>query len=357
LTDIVDVRPEAGAIDFRFINRGGAVAVLDRFTISILDFRLDTTPLLEYSYGLAGNMSWDGELHYGTSLELIASNCGWGSALGLSATLTWPTLAGLFPQSALCFDFAWVEGGADLAVILLAEGADQAAMDRLRERRAAILEKAVTALSEVNEEILEEQDFLTLLSFHEQWHIREFFSDYPHAGNGPRQRWHSAYISELDSDYLPIRLGMHVVYGDQDGRQHSEDTVALTSFDRFMTEGELWIGPAGFRYKVHPVAVGPMSGRGAYAVILDPDNPGEWNYRVSRSIRPGDAARFHVVLASRVSGDFCLRLSFHVNDAQVVRSDPLWISLNHPRNASLPAGLSDGASFELRDGRLELGTR
>jgi hypothetical protein len=353
--EFTDIKPEVGAIDFKFINRGDAAAVLHQFTISILDFRLDTTPLLEYSYRLVGNRSHSDEFLYGTTLELEIGNFGWGSALGFTAALTCPVLVDLFPNAALSVDFAEVGSGANLIFTLLAEDADQSVMDRLRERRAAFLGKAVTALSDVDEELLRDPDFTTLLSLHEQWHIREFFSNYRHIDDNPRQQWHCDYIAELDSDYLPIRLDMLAEYADQNGRRKSEDAVALTSFDRSMAEGELWIGPTGFRYKIHHVSFMMMPGRDAYAVILDPENSGNQNYRISRSISPGDADRFHVVLASRMSGDFHLRLSFHINGTQVVKSNPLRITLNRPRNASLPVGISDGASFELRDGRLELG--
>jgi hypothetical protein len=361
MAKITNVKPRAGAIDFKFINRGDAAAVLHQFTIRILDFQLDTTPLLEYSYfpegdsSAEGDESPSGEFYYGTTLKLKISNFGWGSALGFNAALTYPLLADLFPQAALSIDFAEIESGSIPTFTLPATGADRAVMDRLCERRAALLTKAVTALTEVNKKILRDPDFKILLSFHEQWHIREFFSDYRDMDDDPRQQWHRDYVAGLDSDYLPIRLNMHVEYTDQNGRQNSEDTVALTDFDRSMTEGVLWVGPSGFRYEVHHVDFMLMPGRDAYAVILDPQNADEREYRVSRSIPPGDADRFHVVLASRMSGDFTLRLSFHINGTQVVQSDPLKISLNRPRNARLPQGLSDGTSFELRDGRLELG--
>lgn len=360
-TENIDVRPEVDAIDFKFINRGDAVAVLHQFTISILDFRLDTSPVLEYSYLMVGRASSDKNLvrdrgfRYGTSLELKISNFGWGSALDFTATLTSPILADLYPQSALSFESAQVESGTDLTFTLLVEGADRAVMDRLRERRAAVLGKAMTALAEVDERILGDPDFLTLLSFHEQWHIREFLSDYPRTGNSPCQQWHQDYISELDSDYLPIRLEMRVGYADQDGRRYSGDTVALTDPNRPMTEGELWIGPTGFLYMVHKVFFDEMLSHDGYAVILNPEDPNERKYRISRSIAPGDADRFHVVLASRMSGDFYVQLSFNFNGTQIVQSDPLLVSLNHPRNARLPTGLPDGVSFKLRDERLELG--
>lgn len=333
-----------------------AVSVLHQFTIRTIDFRLDTTPLLECSYSPVGGVSSSDGVHYGTILQLQVSNSGWGSALGLTAVLTCPILIDLFPPAALCFEFAEVESGADLTFTLRAEEADRAVMDRLRKRREVLLGKAVVALAEVDEEILGNEDFNTLLSFHEQWHIEEFFSDYRRIGDGPRQQWHRNYIAELNSDYIPVRLNMHIEYANQDRRPYSEETVALTSFDRSMTEGVLWIGSAGFRYDIHWVSFGMPSGGDAYAVILDPDDRGERNYRISRSIPPGDADRFHVLLASRMSGDYCLQLSFHANGVQVVESDPLWISLIHPRNAHLPASLSDDASFELRNGRLELGS-
>jgi hypothetical protein len=355
--EIAEIQPVVGAIDFKFINRGDAAAVLHEFSISVLEFRLDTTPLLQYSYFPSGASALSGEFHYGTALELEVNNSGWGGAFDFTAELTCPVLASVFPQAALSIEFAEIESGAVRTFTLLAKDADQAAMDRLRERRAKFLQKAVSALDEADEEILHSPDFAILLSLHEQWHISEFFSDGRYASSDPRQQWHRDYIAELDSDYLPIRLDIYTQYADQDGQGKSESTAALTSFDRSMTEGALWIGPNGFRYEVHMVDFMMMPGGDAYAVILDPENPGDRNYRISRSIPPGDADRFHVVLASRMSGDFLLRLSFEINGAQVVQSDLIRISLNHPRNADLPLGLIDGASFELRDGRLELGVR
>ncbi len=80
------------ALDFRFVNRGSATAVLSEIGIELLSSKLDLSPILSFSYEVE-----DGRL------ELYSSNAGWGDAKECQFRLSESSLDSIFSKADLSF--------------------------------------------------------------------------------------------------------------------------------------------------------------------------------------------------------------------------------------------------------------
>ncbi len=346
---ISDVAATYGALDFRFVNRGDATAVLRGFVLELVNVALDVTPVLTYSYvPPSSDAARD-------VLKVKIENDGWGDALNVSIRLTNAVLADALPEVKRCFTCPAVGNNGGFSFDVAFADLDQSRLASLRRRRAAVVARTVSAMEAVDPEIVMDNDVRQLLSRHEQWHVEEFFRDYDSDGLGPRQRWHCDYVAGLSGESLPTRLEMEVAYCDTRQDAHVERAVALTWMDRSMHEGDLWIRTTRFDYDAHEVSFLAAPPRDIYAVILDPEGPRERTYSISRIVAPGDAERFHILLASTQSGTFDVQLNFLVDRASRVTSEPISVTLTRRRNEALPQRLVDGAAFEIHDGSLDLG--
>ncbi|ROS43009.1 hypothetical protein EDD35_5410 [Amycolatopsis thermoflava] len=94
-----------------------------------------------------------------------------------------------------------------------------------------------------------------------------------------------------------------------------------------------------------------------HAVVLDAEPGQRRNYALSRAIEPGGVERFHVALASVKSATYEITLGFRVDGREHIWSKPMPVRLERLHGSALPDNLTDGASFEVRDGGLVLGGR
>lgn len=362
---ISDVEFRHEAIDFKFINHGDVTAILHQFTVEILDFQLDVSPVLTYSVELL--VGEGGQFNSRTyrnvyksleSLVLEVNNHGWGDAVDFSAYLSDPTIRRLFPDPKLFFHSEAVSSGESATFTLLAADADRARLQELITQRKKVLTRVATARKSMDLTMFKDPKFKQLPT-DERRLIERFWDTY---------RDERDLNDALKNAFLPIKLDLNVDYIDQKNKKHSlQEHPYLCPVERgqqkrilsppFASVGELGIDHRGFRYDLytssgmfsflHPSEV--------YSVLLDPRASHEYSYSISRAVPPTGADRFHVLVAARQSGVFTLRLTFHVNKTGLVRSDPILVSLKHPRNARLPIHLVDGASFKLGHGQLELG--
>lgn len=365
---VSDIESGYSSIDFKFINRGDATAVLHRFSLEILSFQPDLTPYLHHNYRL----TQEARSYYrstrddmglwlsndtGTKLELEVSNDGWGSASQYTVRLTDPLLNRVFGESMLAFGCAEVPSGGKATFALQAQDAGQASLEQLVMRRKAILEKIAAATPSADAAIFDDEDFNMFLSSYERQLVRQFFVNYrPNSvGLSRGQEWYDRYISERDGKYVPIELDAEVRYLGEDDSRHAEQRSFSPGPPNSVVDGELYVGAEGFRFEDDTPGFSVFSSGEIYSVILDPEGPPQRDYSISRAISPGGADRFHILLAARRSGTFVVRLTFNVDRSALVRSDPISMSFIQPRGRSLPQELADGAAFEIRDGRLELG--
>lgn len=345
------------SIDFKCVNRGDAAAFFTGLYLEVLAFTLDPAPVFSFRcQAHVPDQAGEPRNHRSRGLKMVFANHGWGDALDVEARVTCDVLRKLYSEPALTFRADAVGSGADQAFHVLASDADESTFRRLIMRRKVALKRTVAAMRAVDHSILGEHDFNLLLSHHEQWHAREFFEDSrdPRRATGPRQAWHIEYMAAVTSDQIPIQPTVDLTYTDGDGRQTTEQHEAFSRRTR-MDDGVLWIGPKGFFAEISLIMYAPAPARDVFSVILDPDGPRERRYALSRVIEPGGADRFHILVTGQKSGQYRVRFKFAVNSAGQVRSEPFVISLRRPRNVRLPTELADGASFELSDGRLELG--
>jgi len=344
---ISDVSFQHQAIDFKFINRGNVAAVLHHFTVEILDFQPDITPVFTCSVPLPFSGSpW-------SALNFEVNNQGLGDAVDFSAQLSDPILRDLFPDAKLRFRSPVVPSGKNTIFKLVAADADQQKLGESIARRKVLLTRAIAAESadpSVLTPILGDSSVLLGENFEKEFKI----------WLGTGRNWRETYAPwpKLDPDYdfLPIDLSMDVDFQDQKNNPYSMQLVPAFAIGKGSYVVGFGIGAEGFCYKyLTTIQARQLDSRQAYAVILDPRESREHSYSISRIVPPGGADRFHVIVDARQSGDFNLRLTFQVNRSAQVSSGAISISLKEPRDSQRAIMLRDGASFELHDGRLVLG--
>ncbi|MEU4482539.1 hypothetical protein AB0F68_31440 [Micromonospora sp. NPDC023966] len=124
-----------------------------------------------------------------------------------------------------------------------------------------------------------------------------------------------------------------------------------------MAEGVLWIAPGRFRYDRHQVDFCRLPYSEAVAVILEAVARVYPGYAISRVIPPGDAGRFHVLLAAKRSGTYTISIAFHTDADQPTVSTAIPVYIRRLRNERLPPDGIDGTSFAIDNGRLVLGSK
>lgn len=107
----------------------------------------------------------------------------------------------------------------------------------------------------------------------------------------------------------------------------------------------------------HEVSHNSVPPSTVHAVVLDAEPGQRRDYALSRAIEPGGVERFHVALASVKSATYEIALGFRVDGREHIWSKPMPVRLERLHGSALPDNLTDGASFEVRDGRLVLGGR
>ncbi|WP_431925422.1 hypothetical protein [Amycolatopsis tucumanensis] len=345
--EVLEQKFEVGAIDCKFVNRGDATAFLDSFSVLVKGVTVDRAPVLSYSYAVRGR-----------SVVVSARNAGWGAARRMRLRLVDPVLPDLFPaQSEVTVPV--VEPGATVPVLRLdPDPAIAGAIGDLRRRRAEFLPSVVEAMRREDDSIRASADFRALLSHHERWHVGEYFENLPR-GDSPRQQWHLRYVGALpETAEVPVGITVTGSYETEDGNSHEiTRTDVRCAIDEPVSPGVLWLGDHGFSYEFHEVSHNAVPPSTVHAVVLDAEPGQRRDYALSRAIEPGGVERFHVALASVKSATYEIALGFRVDGREHIWSKPMPVRLERLHGSALPDNLTDGASFEVRDGRLVLGGR
>jgi hypothetical protein len=384
---ISDVKFDYQAIDFKFINHGNVSAVLHQFTTEILDFQLDVTPVLACStqvpfsarleqLSLSGHEEGIVPLQ---SATIKIDNHGWGDAIEFSGHLRNHILISLFPDAKLHLYSPTVTSGGSTTLTLSTSDIEHQRIPDLIARRKAILTRTVAAAESTDPTIMDDSEFTTLMTYDERRLVELYFErlqwDKEYKRSSAARHYRDQIVAlDCGHDALPIDLEMNMNFLDQRNREYSVQKRPSLSIDSAQhLGGSIWhrreerlrvaglgIGTDGLYYTAYypppPSPARTMPSREIYAVVLDPRASRIHNYSISRVIPPGGADRFHVLVAARQSGNFVLKLTFQVNRSQFVKSDPISISVDQPRDSDLRLSvLEDGASFELHDGRLILG--
>ncbi|GHF06159.1 hypothetical protein GCM10017786_44650 [Amycolatopsis deserti] len=343
--EVLEQKFEVGAIDCKFVNRGDATAFLDSFSVLVKGVTVDRSPVLSYSYRVQGR-----------SVVVSAHNAGWGAASRMRLRLVDPVLPDLFPARSEV-TVPVVEPGATVPVLRLdPDPAVAGAIGDLRRRRAEFLGSVAEAMRREDDSIRASADFRTLLSHHERWHVSEYFADLPR-GDSPRQQWHLRYVGALPGTAeVPVGITVTGSYETENGDSHEITRTDVRCVrDDPASPGVLWLGDHGFSYEFHEVDYMVVPPSTVHAVVLDAEPGQRRDYALSRAIEPGGVERFHIALASVKSATYEITLGFRVDGREHIWSKPMSVQLERLHGSALPDNLTDGASFELQDGRLVLG--
>ena len=84
-----------------------------------------------------------------------------------------------------------------------------------------------------------------------------------------------------------------------------------------------------------------------YVVIIDPSQGiQEKRYPISRKIPPGDVERFHIMIGSTTSSYLNIKFAFHIDESEVIESEPFDIKIWKPRNSRLNHEYKDGEHID-----------
>jgi hypothetical protein len=291
MLDVLRIRDTAKfpIVDFQFANRGRGAALLRGFSVSILSYAVDTTPVIEPFLSITGDSSgWNS---VSGPLAINFRNNGWGPARDLQATLN-PPLANLFPSKMTICGFS-IESGARLegALVLSGRDLDKEEFLRVSHSARANLREASEGRSAVEIETCE----LAL----------QFCDD--------QSRIHRATV-RANRNSLPGNFG---------------GTLFLTE------SGFTWEGEFADFHLSHPSAI--------YYVSIEENIKGSArHYVISHKIPAGDLEHFSVMLGSSKSCKATIQLGFLVDADNEIKSDPIDVHLWNPRNAGYHGEYRDG---------------
>lgn len=295
-TDRVRLSFPFPAVDFKFINRGTATALIWKVGVEVCHARLDTSPAL----------SFDADVNDG-ALVISGTDHGWGSQHELRFSLREPVLDRVFGVESLQFTVLLNFGEESTRLAILSSKLNGPALGRFREL-AVKVDKAGSGK-------------------------RLFFQLPERSING------GISLGRLRAE------GVCVDY--QGVIQKIEADVSVRSF------GHIYLNENGFEYWPDNFCYSLAPSREAFISIIDltpAKTPYEKTYAISRQIAPGDVERFHVVLGATKSCKLAVRFKFYIDTKQVVVSNPIEISVYRPRNRQIPEVIKDGAEFINQNG-------
>ncbi len=268
-------------IDFNFQNTGKATASLWQFAISVLEAKIDQTPVLNFEAAIEGD-----------KLGIIATNNGWGTAYDCQIQIKEPHLNRLFTDSELQYRGEIASGD-----------------------RSKILSLSKKLSNSDRFEAMK-KEFVDV--FH--------YSSTPPFNNTIR-----------GINLVPIDISW--VCKDAKGDTYQEQEKIRT-FDQ---DGDYVITENGFFKTRNPRAGGGGYSDVTYSSIIDPlKGAHEYKYIFRRKIPPGDTERFHIMIGAPMSCRLRVKFEFFIDQTQVIESKEFDIEIWNPRNSHWHYPYRDG---------------
>lgn len=291
-------------IDFLFKNTGSTSALLWKFGIELLDFEIDPTPDLVFTYKVPGATvrSFEpGGVPPTGSLVISATNVGWGPARDVEVLLRESVLNRLFPSAERTFR-GEIEAASTREILRLQpRQLDPGEVTRYRERSSAR-------------------------------NVR------PHSLAVP-----SAPIGTLMLAWQA---------SDTKGGRHANDREAspVESFHY----SELHLTPTGFVCAAGYFPAAEMPSTSTYCTILDPDRGVHTRtYPIARKIGPGDVERFHILVGATKSSLLRVRFKFWIDSDDIVESAVFAIHVYNPWDSGLTDIYIDGEELQRREAEID----
>lgn len=323
-------------IDFKFVNRGNASAVLRKIGFEIESIEVDPTPVLSFVCYLDPNRN---------SLKLVVRNDGWGPAEALNVEMSEPLLDELFSaQQRSGNTRVKPEENAEVLELSINSVAETSIhfLDEITHERQRILALLPDRMRQGNRSILGDTMYEQALCQHEKWHVQEYFEFFARGDDpsGPRQRWHIDYVSALSAAAAPVSdIDVRSTLTDIGGRlhDHHEKIAFGTSIGdrelRFSRWGEFWLSRSGFSFQLYDIPMFNFKNPSAAVVaMLDPSaGPVERSYDISLTIPAGDAERFVLTVGADRSCYVRARFSFYLDGNPTIASEPFDFKIWHPK--------------------------
>jgi hypothetical protein len=312
-------------IDFTFVNRGSAAAVLWQIGLEITSLTIDTTPALRF-YQEAEK----------ERLKIIASNTGWGPARLSRIQLSSPTIP--LRQHIVCDRLSATES--DVLIGYLS--ADTQQFDAWKDKRRNICASLQGRLNSIDVSTIGSADLKKFFSPREWWHISECGNAVAHGNErtADPMRWHIECLSKMPQDSIPVpQINISCAAQDNTGREH---TILC---DASAGDGQIWLSNRGFEFKREPPAMAAMMAptmRMACLVGTDHNNS-ERKYRVSAKTQPGDAEKFQITVGADKSCFIEALFKFYFDAKYTVTSDRFKLHICRPYGSYISE--EDGDQF------------
>lgn len=306
-------------IDFKFHNTSQEVAILWQFAIEVLHAEADLTPALEFDFaGDSDRYEPEG------SLFILGVNYGWGPASSCVIALNNPILNHFYSEDLRRF-IGDIESGQQ--VLLFRLGRPEVSTQEfarvqslLRNADLAKMERDLSDNHYVGYEKIRRREL------EDRWRCRKF------------EHWKEQSEGERSIPAIPIDdLILNWKCLDAKGRTlEGEEKGLARRWDLFLTS-------AGFRYSKKLLMGSMQRSDSTYCAILDPAcGAHERKYSVSRTIAPGEAERFHILVGATKSSSINLRFKFWVGTDGIITSEEFTIHILNPHQSRLNDLYKDG---------------
>jgi hypothetical protein len=282
-----------------FQNKGAATAVLWKFSLVVEEVRIDPEPVLSAFIQTHNDSKRQKSDLYSVKnapsshLSAVIRNDGWGKAFHCSFRWRNPILEELFPAISL-------QGNAEIT-----EGSRH---------------QLSISFDDVDKNKLRELSNLcpTLTSPKEQYNFRK---------------------RNIDSLSLgPITIEYEML--DEWGRVHHGHIKPHMGDN---SRGYIGVTQSGFIHHEEIVVACMSMPDTIYCCVIDADRgPHSKEYNISRTVNPGAAEHFQIVVGANKSAHVSIHLRFNVDTSNVIQSKSFTIELWNPRNQQLHKCFKDG---------------
>lgn len=158
----------------------------------------------------------------------------------------------------------------------------------------------------------------------------------------------------------------YVKYDDKLGN-HYEKTIEYDSIPRYPTSGwQIVINPRKFEIEeTPPIGMFSMLLPSAdYDILLNPEEntPSKVSVDVSQAIKPNEADRFQIVVASTRAAEYLIKSNVKIDDGTTIETEPMIVSVKFPRflpnyfyREGLPIDMEKASQLEMSTKAIDKG--
>jgi len=336
-------------VDFKFINRGNAAAVLWKIGFKVENIDLDPTPVLSFSLRTRP-----------TELALMAHNSGWGPAKALHIKLSGELLDKLFSNDR-SHEYSSIEPGSICEVAKLKlQSASEAGLqflDHVIQERRRILAILPDQMRTGDRSVLDDKMLRLSMCSYERSQIYDFFDNLMigESPSSPLQQCRIEYVSILCADAAPVNnISINSSFSDIRGKGLKHAQIITFGMEFSDARGQLWLSRSGFQFEEYPSPQRELMHPTVTFVMMLDYSSGctERYYRAALTIPAGEAERFLIAVGADRSCLVRAKFVFYFDGGVMLSSDSFEFSIWHPQNARV--NVKDGWQFVRTEGGWQL---